>query len=540
MPNNKSSSQTQHELMRTASVATSLESMATRLAGDRSDTTISPQVAISEMATLLARSSDTESGAIAALVVLRRATGSREARVEIRYQGTLRTVWTDSGTRGIGSELIDSFHTTPLTTAGEQFGALILDSPTLANSELTELSAVAADLFSVAASRDMRMRQLELEVHSQVRLLAEQREFMERIVDSLPFGLHVVDRDYRIHAWNHRREVGMLGVSRDDAIGRTVFEVLSRQPRDLIRSEFDEVFATGKMQQFQMESSATGERRTFRISKIPMSLGADDVTHVITVGEDITDWKAALDRIAQSEKLAALGQLAAGVMHELNNPLATIAACAESISLGSELGKAGGATANPEQWVRIIEMEVQRCRKIVDGLLDFSRPKPVSREVVDCNDCLQRALFLLQHHPRYKRATIDTKLHEAPLYIKGDVDQLIQAVIALAMNAFDVTPPGGRVAFRTATTIGEDGSPNALIEVEDEGPGISHSLAHKIFEPFFTTKPQGQGTGLGLSICYGIVSDHGGTFELVQPDVKGATFRISLPIVQRDLQRSTK
>ena len=150
-------------------------------------------------------------------------------------------------------------------------------------------------------------------VIASVREVAEQRTFIERIVDSLPFGVYVVDRDYRIHAWNHRREIGLQGVARTDAIGRTIFEVLHRQPAALLKQEFDEVFETGRLQQFQMESTAFADTRTFRISKIPMSLAGGVVTHVITVGEDITDWRAAIDRTAQSEKLAALGQLAAGV-----------------------------------------------------------------------------------------------------------------------------------------------------------------------------------------------------------------------------------
>lgn len=387
------------------------------------------------------------------------------------------------------------------------------------------LLADVANLLAVVVNRDAYLHDLEQELTDRVRELAEQRAFIECIVDSLPLGLYVVDRQYRIHAWNHKRETGLQGVARADAVGRSIFEVLHRQPAALLKKEFDEVFASGRLQQFQMESRAFGDTRTFRISKIPMRMGGGAVTHVITIGEDITDWRAALDRTAQAEKLAALGQLAAGVMHEINNPLATIAACAESIGLQAESG--AGA---PTELLRIIDLEVQRCKKIVNGLLDFSRPRSAGRELFDVNTVVQQALFLLQHHPRFKRVKVVTELEaDGALLVYGDPDQLVQVLIALAMNALDASPEQGRVVIRTRRNL-ESPVPSAVLEVEDEGPGIPRALQAKVFEPFFTTKPPGQGTGLGLAICYGIVDDHGGQLELVSPEGQGACFRATLPL----------
>ncbi len=410
----------------------------------------------------------------------------------------------------------------PVEAGALVLGSLVVHREARLDEAHDTLLEQVAQLVGVAINRDAYLHDLERELTARVRELAEQRAFIECIVDSLPVGLYVIDRHYRIHAWNHKRETGLQGVARADAVGRSIFEVLHRQPAALLKKEFDEVFASGRLQQFQMESNAFGETRTFRISKIPMRMGGGPVSHVITIGEDITDWRAALDRSAQAEKLAALGQLAAGVMHEINNPLATIAACAESIGLQAEMG----ATAQPTELLRIIDLEVQRCKKIVNGLLDFSRPKSLGRETFDLNAVVQQGLFLLQHHPRFKRVKVVMELESAgPLLVEGDQDQLVQVLIALAMNALDASPEQGRVIIRTRLEL--PGS--AVLEVEDEGPGIPRTLQAKVFEPFFTTKPPGQGTGLGLAICYGIVAEHNGVLELVSGEGQGANFRVTLP-----------
>lgn len=420
----------------------------------------------------------------------------------------------------------------PVTSRGCIIGSVYVSTDrTLSDQEVAVLRG-AADILAITVSRDEHGRELEHQISERVRELAYQRSFIECIVDSLPNGLYVVDRDYRIHAWNHKRETGLQGVSRTDAVGKSIFEVLHRQPATLLKREFDEVFSTGRLQQFQMESNSFGDTRTFRISKIPMRMGGDAVSHVITIGEDITDWKAAIDRTAQAEKLAAIGQLAAGVMHEINNPLATIAACAESMALQQGQGGSHGFDAN---LLNIIDLEVQRCKKIVNGLLDFARPKTVGRERLDLNTVVQQGLFLLQHHPRFKRVKLVTELEESvPLLVDADPDQLVQVLIALSMNALDATPEGARVTIRTAAAIGgTEGlrGPTAVLEVADEGPGIPRSLQSKVFEPFFTTKQPGQGTGLGLSICYGIVRDHDGVLELSSVEGSGASFRMVLPMV---------
>jgi two-component system NtrC family sensor kinase len=383
------------------------------------------------------------------------------------------------------------------------------------------LSSIA-DILAPVMQQAAQAQRLESEVLERTRQIDRERRMTARIIDSLPVGLYVIDRDYRISVWNTKRETGMQGVSRDDAIGRTIFEILHRQPASVLRQEFDDVFATGRLQAFQMESRASGEMRTYRISKIPMRLDDGPVTHVITVGEDVTDWREAQERFAQAEKLAAIGTLAAGVMHEINNPLATIAACAESLELSLP-----DPSPALEDGLRLIQSEVARCKGITDSLLDFSRPKATDKSLVDVNAAIERTLFVLKHHTRFKKLTVETDLDRSlgPVVLANE-EQLVQVFMALLLNAMDAMREQGTIELRTRW--GDDAT-HVVAEVVDHGEGIRRADLPKIFEPFYTTKAPGRGTGLGLSICYAIVAEHGGRIEVDSTPGEGSVFRIVLP-----------
>jgi two-component system, NtrC family, sensor kinase len=386
--------------------------------------------------------------------------------------------------------------------------------------------AIVADLLasylgSLALSADFAV-----EVAAQSREIDEQRRFTGLIIDSLPIGLYVVDRDYRIQIWNRQREIGAPGLRREEVVGRLVFDVLTRQPAEELRVEFDQVFQTGEIQQAELEVTLGGEVRSFRLSKIPMRLEGDAVSHVITVGEDVTDSRRTQGQIMQSEKLAAIGQLAAGVMHEINNPLATISACVAAIH--GRLGSIPQSEkASVEEYLEIIDKEVDRCTRIVDGLLDFSRPKGKTKGPVAVNALVDETLFLLKHHQRFKRLTLTRNLDPAIPAAMGNAEQLTQVLMALMLNAVDAMDDRGTLSVRTGRSPHR--SDEVVVEIEDNGIGIPRADQTKIFEPFYTTKPPGRGTGLGLSICYGIVEDHRGRIEVDSQPSRGSIFRVYLP-----------
>ena len=325
----------------------------------------SPLAVVADVAARLATPEPLDARLTATLAILRDALGATSCAIwQEDGAGMLRRAVVGDGDAALAPATLEPHEgestTGPfvrrLVAHQRNLGALVIDAPAM-SVDAQLLASTIARLLAPELARDEEITRLRIEIDDQSKRLENERRFTERIIDSLPVGLYVIDREYRVQAWNRKRETGMQGVSREEALGRTIFEVLHRQPAEMLRREFDEVLRTGRLQQYSLESRATGEVRTYRITKIPMRLGDAGITHVITIGEDITDWREAHDRFAQTEKLAAIGQLAAGVMHEINNPLATIAACGESLALRLDDVRAAGAELAPQcdEYLTIID-----------------------------------------------------------------------------------------------------------------------------------------------------------------------------------------
>ena len=396
-----------------------------------------------------------------------------------------------------------------------------------AAAQQTSLAAHICSLYQ--AARDTSLS-LAREVEKRTAETEAQKRFIEAIVDSLPLSLYAIDREYRVVAWNRNRELGELGIPRGSVLGKNVFQVLTRQPRDLLEQEFERVFESGEIERIEQETpSPKGDIRHWVISKIPMwADNTGQVTHVITVGEEVTDRVEANRAIARAEKLAAVGRLAAGVVHEINNPLATISACAESLEARVNEGEFDGSASLEDlrEYLGLIRSEAFRCKTITMGLLDFSRTRTSDHVTINLADVIRSAVRLLSHQ---KRSTaIDFKVDLAPdlLPVSGDPGQLQQAVIALATNALDAMGDTGML-----TIVGRNEDDKVVVEVSDTGIGIPPENLPKIFEPFFTTKEIGRGTGLGLAVCYGILTEHGGTLDVQSAIGTGTTFTITLSAV---------
>ena len=259
-----------------------------------------------------------------------------------------------------------------------------------------------------------------------------------------------------------------------------------------------------------------GTERPVLLSIYAVRNETGEVTHFMGLATDLTERKRMELHTAHMERLSALGQMAAGVAHEINTPLANIMLVAESLRR---------KTSDP--WVRsraeTLLGQSEAASRIVRGLLEFSRPREIHLTSLDLNEVVREALVFLEGKES-PEVDLERIFAPQPLKVRGDRHQLIQVVVNLLSNAYDAL--GGRGKIRVSSR-GRDGY--AEVEISDTGPGIPPEIRRHLFEPFFTTKGERNGTGLGLAICHGIVRAHGGTIEVESEPGRGSSFTVRLP-----------
>lgn len=234
------------------------------------------------------------------------------------------------------------------------------------------------------------------------------------------------------------------------------------------------------------------------------------------------DRKKLESAVLQSEKMTALGHLAAGVAHELNNPLTVILGFAQS-----ELRQKPG-----QESLVTIEREAQRCRKLLQDLLIFSRERGSHRQSEDPIDVIARPLALIEAQARAQRVEVTRRWPASLPRVMMDRGQIEQVVVSLCANALEAMKQGGTLKVRMNTVEGAPGKEPGWLEIEvaDTGDGIPLDIRSQVFEPFFTTKAAGKGTGLGLSLSYQIIKKHNGRIEFTSDIGHGTQFRILLPL----------
>ena len=384
----------------------------------------------------------------------------------------------------------------------------------LSSEDMALLGAVASQ--AATALENARLyRQLSLKADEIERL----RQFGDSVVESLSDGLFVIDLDDRVLRWNRRLEQ-MFQFDRTRAIGRRISALFPASFVELLMTARRETPEGATLQRAPMTSGPAGLARPLLVNAgiAPFQTTDGSKAGWIIVIEDITDRASLEEQLRVSEKMAAIGLLAAGVAHEVNTPLTGISSFTQML-----LDKADPADPKT-QLLEKIEQQTFRAAKIVNSLLNLARPSEGEAAPLDLNAVISDVLSLLEHQFRGSRIQVRRDLAlSAP--IRGFEYQLQQVFLNLFLNARDAMPKGGWLSVSTSTS-----GHTVTVEVADTGSGIPSEHISRIYDPFFTTKPDGRGTGLGLSVTYGIVQEHAGTLTCESVVGQGTRFVLTLPV----------
>jgi PAS domain S-box-containing protein len=398
------------------------------------------------------------------------------------------------------------------------------------NSEdLGLLTAVAAQ-----AATSLENGRLYRQLHLKAEELDGLRAFNENILESLDDGLVVFDGAERIVRWNRALEA-FYGVARLEAIGRPLADVFETAFVEALRADQRENPAGSTLFRVPLVSrNEDGAPLLVNVTAVPLQASGDDETMVggtILLLENITDRVRLVEQLQLSEKMASIGALAAGVAHEVNTPLTGISSYTQMLLENADPDSPDTALLEK------IERQTFRAAKIVNGLLNLSRPGTAlagqERTTVDLNTVIADVFSLLEHQFATARVKVRRELSSTPVPVSGIEHQLQQVFLNLFLNARDAMPRGGWLSVATMV----DGD-RVIAEVSDTGSGIPPEHLARIYDPFFTTKAIGRGTGLGLSITYGIIQEHDGTISCTSTIGQGTRFTLSLPPAQARTARA--
>ncbi len=385
-------------------------------------------------------------------------------------------------------------------------------------------SAECAKAFPFVVNRAIEGYSLMVEKVRLQKELIETKYFLESIVEKAGDAISVVDLDGKVLYWNDGAE-RIYGYRNEEVIGRKLSDFLYPQDEKLRANE--ERVVEGLMARVtrgEVVSNVEVKRQTKDGREIitsmtisPLKDSEGKIVGASRICKDITHLKKAEERLILAERLSSLGELTAGVAHELRNPLAGIKINTQILSRKKDLPKM------EKQLLDSTQEGIEKIQKIVDDMLHFAKPKASHFKEEEINSVVEKSLAILQ--TKLKKGNISSVLQRGenlPL-LRIDAHQIQQVLINLMLNAIQAMEKEGTLTLRTF--LGKDCG--VRVEVKDTGVGISSSHLKKIFDPFFTTKSEG--TGLGLSISLKILENHGATIDVVSEEGKGTTFTIHFP-----------
>ncbi len=401
---------------------------------------------------------------------------------------------------------------TPLKARGEMLGALMVGYRS-AHHVTDEEKGLLEDLAEMAA--------MVLDNARLTETVSAGKKIWEQTFDAIPDGIIVHDHLMQIVRCNaHAAE--MMNLSLSETIGLSCADAFAR-----IFGERAAAYhmgqSTGTASSFELQAE---DGRRYLVSVAPLDQPASPGGSVIT-WSDVTELSEMQEQLSRSRRLATVGQLAAGVAHEINNPLAAITTCAEATLRDIRARPDTAAMADEREWSFYLEEIIRqalRCKAITRGLLDLSRQRRPHRAACDINALVAQSARLAQQRAASETIKVIVELDENVGEVATDAGMVRQVLDNLLSNALDAVTSEGQITVQTL----RDGE-RVAIEVADTGQGIAPDLLVRIFDPFFTTKDPGKGSGLGLAICYTLAEALGGALTVESKQHAGSRFRLWLP-----------
>lgn len=348
--------------------------------------------------------------------------------------------------------------------------------------------------------------------------LHEQEESYRKAVDNAPAAIFRLDQDSGAILDANLVAERTLDLSRDELVGASIWDLVPEEDQPRAARLFEETRARGHSRREDLHLRRRGGKL------VPVFFNGGLIEYGPTrflqaICVDISDRKSLESQLIQSEKMAAIGQLAAGIAHEIRNPLGIITNAL--FDLGEII-----ESDDPEvrEDLRIAKEEMRRVQEIINNLLEFSRESRAEIEPVDINDIARRTLQLMGKSLQSANIRVATEFAEL-LPCEANQNAMRQVILNLITNAVQAMPDGGELALRTSVVAGD----RVRLEVSDTGVGIPPEHLKDIFNPFFTTKAPGQGTGLGLSVVHSVVDRYGGDIQVRSRVGSGTTFSLELP-----------
>jgi PAS domain S-box-containing protein len=344
------------------------------------------------------------------------------------------------------------------------------------------------------------------------------------IIESLSEGLMVLDKDDRVISWNRAAEEMTHWLLTD----------MKDQPLTALFPELEPALNTKSRNLQGVEliyQAGDSQERVLSVNIGQLEDGDGKPIGKVLTFSDNTEQKKRTELYHHAEKLAAIGQLSAGVAHELNTPLGSVLGYARLLLKDKTL------TAAQKEQASVIAEQAKKSSSIIQGLLRFARQSSRAKktlEICQLNDIIKETRPLLETELTKRKIDLTTDLAPLPA-IMADAQELEQVVLNLSMNAIQAIGSKGWINIKTR----QSGN-RILMSIADNGPGIPEAIRSRIFDPFYTTKPIGEGTGLGLSICSGIIGDLGGTINIDSSPEEGTTIRVSFPFTKIENDKNQK